>query len=209
MSTISRKETERRLRKMARAYVDMKYATYEWPEGQNPLDGSGAPRVSRQELLRCGDYSVNYKQRGKALFEDPYFKQQVALEYARREQAFQLAAPSVNQTLLTGSALMAEISVRATVDPGSFSNEQLLKYAPAIYNAGLELEARKAAGEAKRPDPQDVRAIFARGVIMQPDQRKELADGLSETADGRRQGLADLIEAANAIDAGGDAPESD
>lgn len=208
MGSSTRTETERKLRRMARGYVDMKYGTYQWPEGQAALDPSGAPRISRAELLRYAGYSANYKMRGRPLFEDPYFKKQVALEFARREQAFQLSAPSVNQMLLTGSALMAEIHVRASEDIGSFSTAQLLQYGPTIYKMGLEIEARLKSEEKKNapPDPNDVRATFARGIMLSPEQRSELEEGLINAADERREAISLLVDAATALDESDDTP---
>jgi hypothetical protein len=201
MGHAPRRQTEANLRKMAIATVDMMQGIYEWPNGKPHLDASGAPRVEFRELLRAGGYSVNYKNRGKQLFEDPYYKEQVALELARREQAF-LVASARNEVSAVGlgALMVSELHTRMCHDPGSFSTEQLCKYGPQIYKIGLDIEAKKKAAEVPKKDKKSLQGIFAQQVvIMGQDQREQLSDGLQQASETRSSELQRLIAGATAL----------
>jgi hypothetical protein len=201
MSHGARKMTEGRLRKMAVAMVDMMQGIYEWPDGRPRRDNSGAPRVEKQELLRMAGYSIKYNARGRALFEDPYFKEQVALELTRREQAFMVATAKNDVSLLgLGTLMMHELHVRMTRDPGSLSTEQLCKYGPTIYKVGADIEAKKHADSQRKRDPKALRGIFAQQVVIMGDeQRESVQKGLEAASSERISRMQTLVSGLTAL----------
>jgi len=201
MPSYSRRSTESKLRKMAIGMVDMMQGIYEWPNGKLHQDSSGAPMVQKRELLRCGGYSINYKRRGEQLFNDPYFKEQVALELSRREEAFMVATAKSDVSVLgLGTMMMHELHTRISHDPGCFSTEQLMKYGPQIYKVGAEIEAKKSAESQRQRDPKQIRGIFAQQVVIMGDeQRGAVQRGLEVASTERITRMQSLVSGLTAL----------
>ena len=202
MGSTARRDTEAKLRKMAVGMVDMMQGIYEWDDGKPHQDASGAPLVVKKELMLMAGYSPNYKRRGEQLFKDEYFKEQVALELQRREEAFMVATAKNDVSVLgLGTLMMHELHVRITHDPGSLSTEQLMKYGPQIYRVGAEIEAKKTAEGQRKRDPQALRGIFAQQVvIMGDDQRESVQKGLVAASSERISHMQRLVSSMTALD---------
>lgn len=199
LPTNARHKTEANLRDMARNMVDMMTGIYEWPDGKRHFDKTGAPLINKAELMRSVGYSVNYTKRGKPLFEDPYFKQQVALESARRKQYFaKLDLKTTVDVEKLGLAMMSELQLRMDHDPTTIRTGDLMKYGPAIYKVGLEIAAKKDA--AKHPGKAKGlinRGIIAQNVLVMGDEEREK---VIEASNQRQEEIRMMVEAANARD---------
>jgi len=205
MPRSSRVETEKRLRQMAIAAVDMQKGIYLWPDGLSPVKPDGKPRMSNRELLRVGGYDPQYKYGGRVLFNDPFYKRQFDLELARRESRLPaIAAAEPCDILKMGRTMLKELEIRLEHDPSSFSTTQLLQFGPTFYKLGLELDARD--GDTKNPGVLRDNTKLTQfntfiGKIVQemdPEERKDFIDVASRSAEERQDYIKSAIDAADA-----------
>jgi len=201
MATLPRKETERRLKLMAKTLVDMENGLYQWPDGRKPTRPDGSPVVSKAELIRVAGYKDTHSGRAYAAwFNDPYFKRQYALEKARREAAI----PAIRDEgpinlLLLGRRMVDELLLRLKHDPDSVSSSQLLQFAPQFIDKGLEIEARGRASDGTTNNIDQLNAVMGNLVVnMNADEREKFVTTAQDASAKRMQlikGTIDAIEA--------------
>lgn len=147
MGIVSRRETEKRLKIIAKTMVDMERGIYQWPDGRKPLRPDGSPVVSKAECARVAGYSGTSNARNMATwFEDPFYLRELEKERARREMNMgKLLDLEENLPLTISKGLFSELIVRILCDPGSISTHDILTFAPQLHKYGLELAALQEA----------------------------------------------------------------
>jgi hypothetical protein len=196
---------------MAKAKVDMLLGTYQWSDGRKPVRGDGTPVVENRELLRVGDYNVNYKNGGRALFDDSYFEKQVKLEMARRENYLEIAATEpINEMIELSQLMFNELRSRLDADPSSFTTTQLLQYAPEWKERGQKLLGGQDDGDGPRAINERMAQFNAfigkTVVVMNDDERESFVDSAAQAHDARLDRIQKMIDAANALDADAEEP---
>jgi hypothetical protein len=189
-------------RQMAINEVDMRLGTYPWPDGKPRIDRSGAHKVVKRELLRSVGLSPEYQSLGKALFDDEYYKEQVALELARRNESFKLESQKFyNEALECAANMLHEVALRVKHAPTTLPTELLLKYLPTMLKVGIEIEARSKSESEGHKKPVSATQLFAQQLVYVDGQKgQEIVDALSENSEMRKEEILSLVRARNALE---------
>lgn len=202
MPALPRKETEKRLLKMAKALVDMEQGVYEWPDGRKAVRADGSPVISKVELVRVGGYAPYRTGHQSRWFEDPYFKRQVALEKARREANLPDILDSQPINLLKlGREMVEEARRRLIATPEDFTVSQLVTFGPQCIKMGLEIEkAAEPHGNGNGNTKIDELNAYVVGTVvnMDPESREELLSTVTDASDARLAKLQQQIDALQA-----------
>jgi hypothetical protein len=199
---MKRTETERRLRKMAAAKVEMLLGIYIWPDGRSAVDPkTGLAYVSNRELLRIGGYSSNYRSPATTLFADPYFLGQIKTEMARREERHNKIVPFDPSRVATIRDLaFDELESRLRNDSVSFTRAEIINVATKFE----ELARHLGANEAPKHDNSKMNqfnAFISRTVnVMNEKERVEFVGTATDAAGARLEQLTKLIDQANAVE---------
>lgn len=203
MGILGRKETERRLRVMARSMVDMERGIYPWPDGRKPLRPNGTPVISKAEVARSAGYSGTSNARNmETWFEDPYYLRELEKERARREvNMAEIVQFEENLPLAIAHGLFAELLVRLEHDPASISTNNILTFAPQLHKYGLELAVKMgAAGEEKVIEAKVDRFnqhVGATVFEMNPTERAGLVASTQEASEARMAAVRAAVAKAN------------
>lgn len=202
MPALSRKETEKRLLRMAKAMVDMQQGIYKWPDGRKAVKTDGSPVISKVELVRVGGYSSVRTGHQYRWFEDPYFKRQVALELARREANLPdvLEENPIN-LLKLGQEMVEEARRRLIACPEDFTVTQLVTFGPQCLKLGLEIEKEKDRGQGNGGPTKidEINAFVGNTIVnMDPASREELVANAIDASDDRLAKLQQQIDALSA-----------
>lgn len=201
MARLSRVETMRRLRIMARNWVAMENGVYEWPDRKPHLDTAGTPQIVKAELLRSADYKITYREGGRQLFEDPYFIKQRDLERTRYQRAFLSASYRSECSMLSlGGLMLQELWDRLVNDPSSFSTKDLAMHGPQIYRMGLEVEAKQRATQAALEGDPKLKIVAQNVMALKPEERQEMLEAQQRAEAQRSETLRRLVTAANSLD---------
>lgn len=212
MGIVSRKETEKRLKIMARTMVDMERGLYQWPDNRKPLRPNGTPVVSKAECARVAGYSGTNNQRNMdGWFNDPVYLRELELERARRDVNMdELIAHEENLPLALAKGLFLELLARIKNDPGSISVNNILTFAPQLHRYGLELAARM--GELEEGDLtmkgklDSFNAEVGGQVIdMNPSERARLVASTQAASNDRMAAVRAAVAKANVTEEWADA----
>ena len=200
-----RSETERRMRMMAKAKVEMVLGLYQWPDGRSPILPNGAPRVSNRELLRIGDYSAQYKRPDKTLFADPYFVTQYKAEMVRREtKSNAIVAYDPNKVCTIRDLIWEELETRLRTEPESFTRNELLT-AGIKYEELARAHMPSSHETPKNDKMQQFNAFISRTVtVMNDAEKSQLVETATDAAEDRLAQLQHLIDEANVVEADAD-----
>ena len=199
---IKRSETERRLRMMAHAKVEMLLGLYVWPDSRPSTDPqTGAPTVSNRELLRIGGYSPTYRSPETSLFADPYFQTQIKVEMQRRERKNDCIAPfDPTRVALIRDLAFDELESRLRNHSTEFTRAEIINVATKFEDLSRHLGARDAPMPGKDKMNQ-FNAFISRTVnVMNEKERTEFVETAASAADDRIQQLGKLINQANAVE---------
>lgn len=203
MGIVGRKETERRLRIMARVTVDMERGIYQWPDGRKPFNADGSPVISKAEIARSAGYSGTSNQRNMdAWFGDPFYKRQCEIERARRDlNLAELMENEENLPLAIARGLFEILLTRMVTEPESITSSQILTFAPQLHKYGLELYAHEL-DEKKRASIDAGRTRLSESDVkdMTDEQREQALTVARETASGRVRLLESAVAKARAIE---------
>lgn len=205
MAIISRKETERRLRAMARTTVDMERGIYQWPDGRKPLKPDGTPWVVKAEIARSAGYHGDSNQRNmEKWFTDPYYIKQLQIERRRRDfNMEEVLAAEENLPLAIAKGLLEILITRIATDPDSITTNQILSFAPQLHKYGLELAAAQGQLQQPRDDAKVANFNAFTGPILidaTAGQREHLLESAKTAAGERLAALQDAITTATIIE---------
>lgn len=205
---MKRAETERRLRVMAKAKVDMLFGTYQWPDGRPALRPDGSPNVSHAELLRLVGYSTTYRNHMKILFADPYFEDQMRLEVARREKAALPTLANQGRIRYVRDLFVNDLELRLTKDPSSFSNAQIITAVKELSQL-IPDDERVASTQHTGSKANAFNAFFTQQnlTVMNQAERERFVETAADAADERLAQLQRLVDNANVVEV--DADDSD
>lgn len=156
MARLSRRETKRRLRLMARATVAMELGAYEWPDGRHPVDSSGKGIVEKKELMRVSGYATSAHDGGRSWFEDPYYLKHVALERANVAAGKDVTAYTPEDTvdgdrvLMVADKLLDILENRLLHDKDKFTTTQLLTFTHTYLKLGLDMLDRDGTEDRRK-----------------------------------------------------------
>jgi hypothetical protein len=198
MAKLSRLETERRMRIMAKAKTDMLLGVYIWPDERESIDKQGLPVVSNREILRKGGYSSNYKSPSKTIFADPYFEEQCRLEMERRmrfDERVTAFSPALLDTVIDGA--LNELDTRLRNDPTAFTKAELMR----LVEHFVPLRAQSKLPEKSNTRIDQLNAFLGSQVsVMTPPERERLVETSAKAADERTRDLQRLIDAATIVE---------
>ena len=184
---------------MAKAKVEMLLGIYKWPDGRQPMNPNGTPKLSDRELLRVGGYTETYKDYKTKLFGDEYFESRVRIEMAAREKRDGVVLYDPSRVSTLRNLIFDELEARLEEDPGQFTRSELLTYAEKF-----ELLSRHHEGNGKPPVSDKMNqfnAFISRTVnVMDSRQREQLVDAASEAAEDRIANLQKMIDLANVVE---------
>lgn len=200
MPQISRRETKKNLRAMARAQVDMERGTYVWPDGRAPVDANGTPIVEKNELIRVGGYSTTAASHGRKWFEDPYFERHVQLERDRRDGKLPVVAKREQvdgrRVLKLGKKMLDETERRLAETPEKFTNSQLLQYTTMYLKFGLELLAKTEDDDQRKTPPGRQFNTLLGDIVVNMDENElaHLKKTTEKSAVERMQAIQSMID---------------
>jgi hypothetical protein len=177
MAQLKRAEKDRRLKAMAKAYVDMKRGIYPWVDRVPPVDKEGNPKVVMAELLRVGDYSPAYAQ-GPQIFKSAEFQSALNQEIARRDtrvgQELSKSLPALEELR---KLVQDELLVRFRTSPENIPTDLILKALPVIEKLVAEAKAQGGPEKKKKFDVQTL-IVNLHGKVPEGN----LSDVVNETA---------------------------
>lgn len=212
MVMLSKRETRRRLRMMAKAQVDMERGLYVWPDGRAPVTVTGEPVIEKKELMRLAGYSPASHDGGSKWFEDAYFLRHCQLERDKRDGKLPEIArrESVDGTrvLRMGKKMLDLMERRLEADPDSFSNTQLLQYTSMYIRHGLEMIAKYEGREPPAPNRQTFNTLLGDVIVGMDDADLErLSATQAEHASARMTELKAMIDSRLAAEEDADDPD--
>jgi hypothetical protein len=212
MPRITRKATECRLRQAAANLHDMERGTFDYGPGKAPILRSGRPKVVKTIAFTTpGDisdkmYTREYaRQNLKTLMDVDYFKQHYALLQQQHDgtmtQMLERLQGSTKEVTEISAGLVRLLRCRLE-DPEEAAKVRtvdLLKYGPAWYKMGMELEG-KVGGE--HTNQLAVVLMDMNERIQDPEERDRIRQGLEDYRAQRAEQVRSYQMAGEAIDHG-------